>query len=117
LLIILSSDYKTSFKPATLFFIQAVEIEGRLRAKLCELIEPSDVFLFKLVSKGILHRTEYDKLLCKETVNEKNNQLLTYLLDKSSVGYYTAVIEALKETDQQHVVNFIASKGGLFSQS
>ena len=83
---------------------------------MCELVESSDVFLFKLVSKGILPRNEYKKLLCKETVEEKNDQLLTYLLDTSVDGYYAAVLDALKETDQEHVVNFITSKGGLYSQ-
>jgi hypothetical protein len=80
---------------------------------LCKLIEPSDVFLFKLLSKGILLDNQYEKILCKETVFEKNDQLLTYLLDKSFVGDLAAVLEVLKETDQEHTANFISSDGGL----
>ena len=111
------SNCLTSFKHVTLF-IEAVELERRfshLREELCELIEPSDVFLFKLVRKRILLRRQYEKLLCKETVYEKNDQLFTYLLDKNFVGDYTAVLDVLKETDQEHIVNFIASDGGLYS--
>ena len=96
-----------------------MELERRfshLREELCELIEPSDVFLFKLVRKGILLDRQFDKILCKETVYEQNDQLLTYLLDESFVGDYTAVLDVLKETGQEHVVNFITSKGGLYSQ-
>jgi hypothetical protein len=98
-------------------FIQSVELEERFRRfrkKLCKLVEPSDVFLFKLVRKGILEHNQYDKLRCKETVYEKNDQLLTYLLDESFAADYTAVLHVLKKTDQEHVVNFISSDGGLF---
>ena len=83
---------------------------------MCELVDPSDGFLHKLLNKGILLRNQHDKILCKETVHEKNDQFLIYLLDESFVGDYTAVLDVLKETDQEHIVNFIASNGGLYSQ-
>jgi hypothetical protein len=85
------------------------------RAELCKLIEPSVVFLCQLEAKEILLPHQYDKVVSKKTVYEKNGQLLKYILNDSFVGDYAAVLDALKKTDQEHVVNFITSNGGLCS--
>jgi hypothetical protein len=64
--------------------------------------------LTKLETKRVLLQWQREKVLRKETDYEKNKQLFKFLLDKK----YTEVLNALKETDQEFVVNFIIASGG-----
>jgi hypothetical protein len=80
-----------------------------LQQTLCDIIEPSDEFLSKLEEKGVLLRRQRDKVLSKETVYEKNEQLFKFLLNDEDRD----LLNALKETGQEFVVNFITANGGI----
>ena len=85
-----------------------------MREKLCELVEPSDVFISILLRKKILLDAQCKELRCKVTVYEKNDLLLTYLLDESFPGGYSGLLDVLIETGQEHIVNFVTSNGGSY---
>jgi hypothetical protein len=91
----------------------AFKIVG-LRIRLRQIIEPHDDFLSLLLSKGILTYEQYEGVCSKTTVCDKNEQLLSYVLDRNYTGDHDEVLQALKESDQQHVANFISSGGGTY---
>lgn len=89
-----------------------------IRQNMCKLvgvlsqhIELNGGFLDSLVSKETLSR-EHAIEIARSSYS-KTGKLLDFLLFRYS-GDYCEVIEALMETGQQHVVNFILLAGGTF---
>jgi hypothetical protein len=68
--------------------------------------------LTKLEAKGVLLQWQREEVLSEKTDYQKNVQLFKFLLDKKYTGDYSDVLNALKETDQDFVVNFITANGG-----
>lgn len=81
----------------------------KLVDSLSEIIELDGGFLDSLVSKKTLS-CEHAVEIARSPYN-KVDKLLDFLLFRYT-GDYSEVIEALMETRQQHVVNFITSAGG-----
>jgi hypothetical protein len=87
---------------------------ANLLSALREIIEP-DVNLFtRLLSKGVLTFEQFQNLCSQNTMYQKNDRLLEYLLDERYTGDYSEVMDILRETDQDHVVNFITSNGSKY---
>ena len=81
----------------------------RLRHLLTELIEPFDL-LERLLSLQLLTGGHYITICSGDNATEDQNDLLLDLL--ISEDQCVMFLEALQQTDQQHVVNFITQHGG-----
>lgn len=87
------------------------QIISRLQSELKEMIVPSSDFVDSLFSKKII--SFQHALDIGNAIYSKNDIILDYLLYRYD-GDCNDVIEALTETDQSHVVNFIKSNGGTY---
>ncbi len=83
--------------------------ESERKEDLCKYIDPSDDFLSKLEGKGVLQQWQRQKILSHVTEYERNKQLFEFLKQDN----YDDVLNALKETDQEFVINFIVANGGI----
>jgi hypothetical protein len=68
--------------------------------------------LTKLETKRVLLQWQREEVLSKKTDYKKNKQLFKFLLNKKYTVDFNEVLHALKETDQEFVVNFITASGG-----
>lgn len=84
-----------------------------LRSELRTILELDGDLLNCLLTEGSLTVEQFDCVCGKETVYEKNDKFLEYLLDERFSGDYSDVMAALKEFKQEHVMNFISSNGGI----
>lgn len=97
---------------------ELAETKKLLRHNMCELqnslralIEADSGFVDVLFNKKVI---SYEHTV--DTLNSlysRNDKLLDFLLFRYK-GDYREILEALTETAQQHVVNFITSGGGTF---
>lgn len=85
-----------------------------LKNHLRQIIEPDDDFLSRLIDKDVLTFEQYESVCSKTTVCDKNEQLLSYLLDRNCTVDHDEVLKALEESDQQHVANYIFSAGSRY---
>jgi len=69
-----------------------------------------DFGLLKYLLIKFLNQMQFDKVRVKETVHERSEALLDLLTTDDQCQVF---LEALQQTDQQHVVNFINQNGGL----
>jgi hypothetical protein len=74
-----------------------------------EIMELDGGFVDVLLSKKTLSRAHVDAIA--KSVHNKIDKLLDFLIYRYK-GDYSEVLDALTETDQKHVVNFINSAGG-----
>lgn len=77
--------------------------------KLEEIVESRFGLLSILRGCRILNRTEHEEIEAKTTTKSKNERLLQIIFDK---GKYLEFIDALRKSDQIHVVNWINGNGG-----
>jgi hypothetical protein len=90
-----------------------------LRENMCELgstlrmiIEQDNGFLDNLFKTNeVLTKEHFDEM--QATLYNKNDKLLDFLIHRYT-GDYIGVLEALVETGQEHVANFICSNGSKF---
>jgi len=80
-----------------------------LKPRISEIIEPDFGLLNRLLGLKMLTRRQLAQVRSKETVYDRNDALLDLL---ESADQCDKFIKALQLTDQQHVVNLIAQKGG-----
>ena len=71
-------------------------------------------FLDKLVRYGVIKREEVNTIRTEETKSKMNSRLLEVMLTKKDVDEYNMFIEALNETRQQHVVDYLFYMRGWF---
>jgi len=81
----------------------------RLKSRLTNIVEPDFGLLDQLHSLGVLKLPQLADVRSERTVYRRNSALLKLL---TSVDQCDKFLEALKRTDQQHVVNFIVQNGG-----
>jgi len=91
--------------------LQSRELLRGLASRLRSLIEPDFGLLDQLLSQGALSREQYDVIRGNEvSVYQRNDRLLQYMtrpdVDPEALMY------ALQQTDQPHVVNFIQQQPG-----
>jgi len=82
------------------------------------MIEPDYGLLDELLGQDTLSHDQYSLIRCRTvrpTVQQRNDQLLHYMTDDDVKS--TALIAALQNTDQQHVVNFIQHHAGKLTES
>lgn len=84
----------------------------KLRDKLAENIEPHSGLLTRLLSKEVLTQRQYQQIRSKTNVPEKNEELLSCLLDSERRTVdFEEVLESFREADQEHIANFIIHGG------
>ena len=86
---------------------------SRLRDALREMIDPDFMLPMELLSQDVLSDEDRQKVERKDTYQERNDTLLNMVLQKSDVDL--AVLQftgCLRDTDQDHVYNFIRCNGG-----
>ena len=81
----------------------------RLKSRLSDLIEPFEL-LDQLLSLQVLTQRQYNKIRKEDKAAEEQNEALLELL--TSEDQCIKFLEALLETDQQHITNFIIQNGG-----
>jgi len=82
---------------------------SRLKSRLSGFIEPDFGLLEHLLSLGVLTHGQYDYVRSERTVCGRNIALLDPMTSKDRCGKF---LKALRDTGQQHVVNFITQNGG-----
>jgi len=81
----------------------------RLKSRLTNIVESDFGLLDQLHSLGVLTLPQLADVRSERTAYRRNSALLELL---TSVDQCDKFLEALKRTDQQHVVNFIVQNGG-----
>jgi len=80
-----------------------------LKSQVSNIIEPDFGLLDELLKLNVLTQRQLAKVRSKETMYERNDALLDLLVSEDQCDKF---MKALRLTDQQHVVNLIAQKGG-----
>jgi len=80
-----------------------------LKSALREYIEPDFGLVNELRRLDVLTRSQLADVRSERTVYRRNDSLLDQIRSQDQCVRF---LEALKRTDQQHVVNFIAQNGG-----
>jgi len=75
-------------------------------------VDPDHGLLDQLVSRGVMTMEEVDEIRIAASKTKRARMLLERMTNESDEYKIEQFIEALKVTDQQHVVNVIAYKGG-----
>lgn len=91
-------------------------LEGRLelikihRNLLEERMDPDFGLLDKLLASAILTRRQIDRIRAQETFQDRNAKLLDYILEGN---LYDSLIQSLRDSRQNHVVNYLSRNGGM----
>ena len=81
----------------------------KLKCRLTYYIEPDYGLLDELLSQEVLTLREWAVIHRKETAYDRNAALLDLLVTEEQSRKF---LKALQQTDQQHILNFIAANGG-----
>jgi len=84
-------------------------MKHRLADRLADIIEPDFGLLDELLRLDVLSRRQCSEVHSERTVYERNDALLDLLTSEEQCDKF---LQALRRTDQQHVVNFIEQNGG-----
>lgn len=76
-------------------------------------IDPDEI-LDLLLAKSLLSKEEVDEVRSRSTFCQKNEKLLDYIIERANEEEF---INALRDKNQQHLVNYILSDGGKFNTS
>lgn len=71
-----------------------------------------DKVLDWLMAKTILCHEEVDEVKSRSTNSQKNEKLLDYIVEKDEMEEF---INALRDTFQQHLANYLLNDGGKFN--
>lgn len=82
-----------------------------LRSTLREIIEPDYDLLDKLLGTNVLLQEEAEVIRSERAVLLRNDKLISFLFE-SKHAIFSAMLTALTDSDQLHVVNFIQYNGG-----
>jgi len=80
-----------------------------LKSLLAEMMEPDFGLLDQLLASNVLTRRQIAKVRSKATVYERNDALLDLLTEEDQC---TEFVNALVQTDQKHVANYVTQHGG-----
>jgi len=83
----------------------------RLKEDLKEMIDPDFTLPAKLLSELVLTDAERQNVGAKNSLQERNDVLLNFVLQKSEAAQ-RRFITCLNDTDQRHVGNFVNCDGG-----
>jgi Caspase recruitment domain len=83
----------------------------RLKARLEEIVEPNYGLLPQLISHGVLADRERHRIMAENTTYDKVSKLIECLSNKSE-ALFELFFDALKATEQRHVVHFIQYPNG-----
>ena len=82
------------------------------KAKLKSIVEPRFGLIDRLLELGVLSREDHSEIESEKTASRMNATLLQLLLEKTDALDFARFREALQKCGQQHVVNYLDSKGG-----
>ena len=82
-----------------------------LKEPLKRMIDPDHLLTDKLQSEAVLTNSERQKVERRETVEERNEALINFVVEKDESARFR-FIKSLHDTDQEHVANFICYNGG-----
>lgn len=71
-----------------------------------------DKVLDWLLAKTILCKEEVDEVKCRSNIFKKNQRLLDYIIEKDEDEEF---VNALRDTDQRHLANYLLNDGGKFN--
>jgi len=83
----------------------------RLKEDLKEMIDPDFGLPAELLSQQVLTDSQRQNVKARNSLQERNDVLLNFMLKKNDEALLRFV-DSLKNTDQQHVCNFISCGGG-----
>jgi len=82
-----------------------------LKEPLKEMIDPDHLLTDKLLSEDVLSNSERQEVESKATLEKRNETLLDFVVQKNEAARLR-FISSLRDTDQEHVCNFINYNGG-----
>lgn len=86
---------------------------SRLRDALRQMIDPDFLLPMELVSQDVLSDEDRQKVERKDTYQERNDVLLNFVIQKKDASLAVPQFTGcLRDTDQDHVCNFIQCNGG-----
>ena len=86
----------------------------RLQERLCEMVEPDYGLVNELLSRGVITDRDHAMIQAGRDVYTRNDSLLHCLASTELTGdQFQQLIDALDNTGQAHVANFIRGDGGL----
>jgi N-methylhydantoinase B/oxoprolinase/acetone carboxylase alpha subunit len=85
---------------------------SHLAGQLQHIIDPDYGLLDQLISRRVLKFQEVEEIRAQLTASRRSRQLLDHITEKSDNEKVHQFLEALTQTDQQHVVNAIRHNGG-----
>ena len=83
----------------------------RLKESLREMLDSDFLLPSELMSKKVLTDCERQSIKSKSTFRKRNDALLNFVIQRDSAAHLRFVV-ALRNTDQEHVCNFIQCNGG-----
>ena len=85
----------------------------RLRKDLRHIMDPDFLLPLELMRRDVLSDEEQQKVKRKDTYQQRNDVLLTSVIQKKDTSLVVVqFIKCLQSTDQDHVCNFIDCDGG-----
>lgn len=82
-----------------------------LRSELAENIEPHNGLLTRLLGKKVLTYTQFQQIRSKTNVPDRNDVLLSCLLDNEEQIDFKEVLTSFRKTGQKHIEEFIRNHG------
>ena len=95
--------------PHTLVSITRLKSQISENSQLSDFIEPDFGLLDQLLSMKVLSPSEYNGVRGKRSAKDRSTGVLDLLTSEHRCRKF---LEALVQTSQQHVVNFVAESGG-----
>ena len=86
----------------------------RLKEPLKEMLDPDFLLPSELMNKKVLTDCERQRVKSRCTLHERNDALLNFVIQKDTAAQLRFIF-ALRDTDQEHVCNFIKCNGGKHS--
>jgi len=83
----------------------------RLKEPLREMLDPDFLLTDKLLCEEVLTDRERQKVEKKDSLQERNDALIDIVLRKGETARLR-FNDSLRDTDQEHVLNFILCNGG-----
>ena len=85
----------------------------RLREDLRHMMDPDFLLPAELMSRAVISNEDQQKVKKKDTYQERNDVLLNFVIQKKDASLVVLQFtDCLRDTDQDHVCNFICCNGG-----
>lgn len=100
------------FPPVVRYSVSLTKSIGRLKFRLQDIIEPNYELPSVLVARSVINVNDVERLKVEKTTVDRNGVLIDHLSNQSEARC-EHFLEALRDTNQKHVIHFIRCPHGL----